>query len=69
MLRMANGGKDPAHNVQFTVEVNTRAITSVHIAPLSSDTGTLLPAMERHAGVYGRLPSRVLRARRAEQTA
>lgn len=60
MLHMANGGKDPAHNLQFTTEVATRAITSVAVADMSSDTGMLLPAMENYKRAYGRLPVRVL---------
>jgi transposase len=60
MLRMANGGKDPAHNLQFTTEVRTRAITAVTVADRSSDTGMLLPAMENHRRAHARLPSRVM---------
>lgn len=60
MLRMANGGKDPAHNLQFTTEVRTRIITAVTVAEGSSDTGMLLPAMENHKRAHGRLPACVL---------
>ena len=60
MLRMANGGKDPAHNLQFTTEVNTRTITCVAVAPMSSDTGMLAPCMQQHRSLHGRLPARVL---------
>ena len=57
MLRMANGGKDPAHNIQFTTEVTTRAIVTVMVADMSSDTGMLKPAMENHRRAHGRLPA------------
>jgi transposase len=60
MLRMANGGKDPAHNLQFTTEVQTRIITAVTVAGGSSDTGMLLPAMENFKRAHGRLPRSVL---------
>jgi hypothetical protein len=60
MLRMANGGKDPAHNLQFTTEVRTRVITAVTVADRSSDTGMLLPSMQNHERIYGRLPACVL---------
>jgi transposase len=60
MLRMANGGKDVSHNIQFTVENNTRVVTSVYIAEGSSDTGTLAPAMNEHQRLHGQLPNQVL---------
>jgi len=60
MLRMANGGKDVAHNIQFTVEVDTRVVTSVHVPLHSSDTGTLVDAMKEHERLNACLPNRVL---------
>lgn len=60
MLRMANGGKDVSHNIQFTVENKTRVVTSVYIAQGSSDTGTLVPAMIEHQRLHGQLPTQVL---------
>ena len=60
MMRMANGGMDLAYNIQYTTEVRTRAITSVRVVAVGSDTGTLAPAMRDHARRCGQLPSRVL---------
>jgi len=60
VLRMANGGKDVAHNIQFTTEITTRAITAVAVADRSSDTGMLAPSMENHRRAHGRLPECVL---------
>lgn len=60
MLRMANGGKDPAHNIQFTAETGARAIVSVTVSEGSSDTGQLLPAMRAHQARHGFLPAKVL---------
>jgi transposase len=60
LQRMANGGKNVAHNVQFTTETNTRAIVAVQVSPVASDTGTLAPAMENLERVQGALPGRVL---------
>jgi transposase len=60
MLRMANGGKDPAHNIQFTVETSSRIVTSVRTTDMSSDTGTLRQAMEDHQRSHGALPHCVL---------
>jgi transposase len=58
--RMANGGKNVAHNVQFTTETGTRAIVAVQVSPVASDTGTLAPAMQNLERVQGALPARVL---------
>ncbi|NJL71938.1 MAG: transposase [Candidatus Competibacteraceae bacterium] len=60
MLRMGNGGKDPAHNIQFTVETKNAIVTSVHTTYISSDTGTLCEAMELHAKRHHNLPRCVL---------
>ena len=60
MTRMANGGTDVAHNIQFTVENQTRVVTSVHITESSSDTGTLFNAMREHQKLNGSLPDQVL---------
>lgn len=59
-MRMANGGMNVAHNIQFTVETATRTITGVRIATYGSDTGTLLPAMREHHARANGLPKRVL---------
>jgi transposase len=60
MLRMANGGVDPAHNIQFSVDTTTRIITNVEVPYMSSDTGTLAKMMENHEHRHSHLPTYVL---------
>jgi len=60
MQRMPNGGKDIAHNIQWTTEVKTRAVVAVSVCPAGSDTGALAPAMENVRRLYGQYPARVL---------
>ncbi len=60
MLRMANGGKDMAHNLQFAIDVDSRVITHVEVPWRSSDTGTLGRLIDGHAQRHGQRPVAVL---------
>lgn len=59
-MKMANGGFDPAYNVQFVTDGDARVIVSVDVNNAGTDGGELEPMQERVASDYGKRPKKVL---------
>jgi len=59
-MKMANGGFDPAFNVQFATDAETRVIVGVHVTNHGSDTQQLSPMLDKLEEDYGKKPSTAL---------
>ena len=59
-MKMANGGFDPAFNVQFATDKDTRVIVGVEVTNEGTDGGELPPMLEQIHRDYGKNPSHVL---------
>ncbi len=60
VMKMANGGFNPAYNVQFATDTQTQIITGVEVINSGSDRGQLAPMVEQHAERYEQLPTEML---------
>lgn len=59
-MKMANGGYDPAYNVQFATDGDARVIVGVDVTNGGTDGGELPPMLEKIRQDYGRNPQQVL---------
>jgi len=59
-MKMANGGYDPAYNVQFVSDGDARVIVSVDVTNSGTDGGELAPLHEKLCSTYGKLPKKAL---------
>lgn len=59
-MKMANGGYDPAYNVQFVTDADTRVIVAVEVTNNGTDGGELPPMLDKIRAQYGKVPRRVL---------
>lgn len=59
-MKMANGGYDPAFNVQFATDADTRMIVAVDVTNEGTDGGQLDPMHKRITENYARTPHRML---------
>jgi transposase/IS5 family transposase len=59
-MKMANGGYDPAYNVQFITDGDSRVIVGVEVTNEGTDGGQLAPMVEQVSKHYGRRPKKVL---------
>ncbi len=59
-MKMANGGFDPAYNVQFATDAETRIIVEVEVTNEGTDGGQLPPMLDQLESNYGKSPRRVL---------
>ena len=57
---MANGGYDPAYNVQFVSDGDARVIVSVDVTNAGTDGGEMVPMHENICATYGTIPQREL---------
>jgi transposase len=60
VMKMANGGFNPAYNVQFATDTQTQVIVGVEVLTLGSDQGQMGPMVEQIAGRYDRVPGAML---------
>src|SRR5579885_666051 len=56
-MKMANGGFNPAYNVQFATDGGTRMIVSVEVTNNGSDGGQMAPLHEDVCQRYGTIPA------------
>ena len=56
VMKMANGGFNPAYNVQFATDTKTQVIVGVDVLTVGSDQGQMGPMVERIAGRYDEVP-------------
>jgi transposase len=59
-MKMANGGYDPAFNVQFATDADSRVIVGVAVTNGGTDGGELPPMLDKMREHYGKTPSKVL---------
>jgi transposase len=59
-MKMANGGYDPAYNVQFASDGDARVIVGVDVTNAGTDGGELAPMHEKICSTYGKTPQREL---------
>jgi transposase len=59
-MKMANGGFDPAFNVQFATDGDTRVIVGVDVINEGSDTAQLPPMLDKIEQDYGKTPAKSL---------
>ncbi len=60
VMKMANGGFDPAYNVQFSTTTDTQVIVGVEVVNSGSDGGQLAPMNEQIVERYGKSPEESL---------
>lgn len=59
-MKMANGGYNPAYNVQFANDADSRMIVAVEVTNAGTDGGELAPMHEKVRSTYGKTPNKVL---------
>lgn len=59
-MKMANGGYDPAFNVQFMTDGDARVIVGVDVTNAGTDGGELPPMLDKVRQHYGKTPAKVL---------
>lgn len=59
-MKMANGGYNPAYNVQFATDGDARIIVGVSITNAGTDGGELPPMLEKVRANYGKNPKKAL---------
>lgn len=59
-MKMANGGFDPAYNVQFATDAKARVIVGVTVTNAGTDGGELPPMLDKIKQSYGKQPNRAL---------
>ena len=59
-MKMANGGYDPAYNVQFATDGDARVIVGVDVSNAGTDGSEMEPMQQKINSQYGRVPKRVL---------
>jgi transposase len=60
VMKMANGGFNPAFNVQFAADTKTQVITGMDVINNGGDRGQLAPMVEQHEERYGQVPGEFL---------
>ena len=60
VMKMANGGFNPAFNVQFATDTKTQIITGMEVINQGGDRGQLAPMVEQHEERYGQIPDEFL---------
>ena len=59
-MKMANGGFDPAFNVQFATDAETRVIVGVEVTNEGTDGGQLEPMHNKVCESYGKSPQKIV---------
>lgn len=59
-MKMANGGFDPAYNVQFATDADTRIIVGVDVTNEGNDGGQMPPMHEKVTKDYGKTPGKMV---------
>jgi transposase len=60
VMKMADGGFRPAHNVQFAATTEGQVITGVDVGNIGSDQGQMGRMVEQHKKRYGATPDEML---------
>jgi transposase len=57
VMKMANGGFNPAYNVQFATDTKSQVIVGVDVLTVGSDQGQMAPMVSQIQERYGKAPS------------
>lgn len=60
VMKMADGGFRPAHNVELATDTASQVITAVDVVNATSDAGQLPPLLAQHQERYGQRPKEAL---------
>jgi len=60
VMKMANGGFNPALNVQFATDADSQIIVGVDVTNIGTDSGQLTPMVDQIIRNYGRAPKAIL---------
>lgn len=60
VMKMANGGFNPAYNVELATATDSQIITGVSVVNSGSDRDQMAPMIEQHATRYGATPKEML---------
>ena len=60
VMKMANGGFNPAYNVELATATDSQIITGVSVVNSGSDRDQMAPMIEQHAVRYGETPKEIL---------
>jgi excinuclease UvrABC nuclease subunit len=60
VMKMANGGFNPAYNVQLGTDTQTQIITGVDVTNSGGDQGKMAPMVEKHEERYDKAPDAML---------
>ena len=60
VMKMADGGFRPAHNVQFATDTASQVITAVEVVNTGSDQGQMPPMVRQHQQRYEKVPDEML---------
>jgi transposase len=60
VMKMADGGFRPAHNVQFATDTASQVITGVEVVNAGSDGGQMPPMVQQHQDRYQKAPEEML---------
>lgn len=59
-MKMANGGYDPAYNVQFASDADARVIVGVDVSNAGTDGGEFAPLQEKVRSDYDKTPEKAM---------
>lgn len=60
VMKMANGGYNPAYNIHFCTDCQSQVIVGVEVVTTGSDQGQLKPMLDQVQARFGRMPLEVL---------
>ena len=60
VMKMADGGFRPAHNLQFATDVKKQVVVGVAVTNSGSDQGQMPPMLEQVEADHGRVPAKTL---------
>lgn len=60
VMKMADGGFRPAHNVELATDTASQVITGVAVVHAGSDSGQMPPMVQQHQDRYGTTPAEFL---------
>jgi len=60
VMKMANGGFNPAYNAQFCTDTDSNLIVGVQISQQGNDTGLASPMLAQVAADHGQMPDEIL---------
>ena len=60
VMKMADGGFRPAHNVELATDTASQVITGVAVVNAGSDSGQMPPMVQQHQDRYDRTPEELL---------